>query len=393
MSEELPAPLADRRPPLDRWFARLFDDSEPTHLGSGWASGTASVFLGMLAVGGVLCLHFPELLTWPRLREVYVLDWIRTLIALVIGLAFLLGLLSAVLRTRKVLGFTGMGLALAASLLGGAGVEVDGTLAGGTGLGFDWFLLNLLLLAVVFVPMERLFPRRPEQSTFRPGWTTDTIHFLVSHLLVQVSTLLTLAPATVFFTWAAHPGLQEWVKGLPVVAQFFGVILVADLAEYTIHRIFHTVPLLWRFHAIHHSSEDVDWLAGSRLHLVDVVVTRGFTFLPIYLLGFAEGPVYAYLTFVSFHAVFIHANVRFRFGWLERLVVTPRFHHWHHSAEREAVDRNFAVHLPWIDRLFGTFHLPGDRWPARYGLADGAVPADYVGQLAWPFRRERPAGE
>lgn len=119
------------------------------------------------------------------------------------------------------------------------------------------------------------------------------------------------------------------------------------------------------------------------------VLTRGFTFLPIYLLGFAQGPVYAYLTFVSFHAVFIHANVRFRFGWLERLVVTPRFHHWHHSAEQEAVDRNFAVHLPWIDRLFGTFYCPGERWPERYGLGGAKVPAGYVGQMLWPFR---PAG-
>jgi hypothetical protein len=105
------------------------------------------------------------------------------------------------------------------------------------------------------------------------------------------------------------------------------------------------VPWLWRFHAIHHSSTDIDWLAGSRLHLVDVVITRGFTFVPIALLGFASSPVYAYLVFVSFHAVFIHANVRFGFGRIEHLIVTPRFHHWHHSAEDNARDKNFAVHL------------------------------------------------
>jgi sterol desaturase/sphingolipid hydroxylase (fatty acid hydroxylase superfamily) len=379
----------DRRPPLDRWFARIFDDPEPTRLGSGWASGTTAVFLGLLGLGGVLCLHFPELLTWPRLREVYVLIWIRRLIGVVIGLAFLFGLISAVLRTRKVLGFTGMGLALGASLLGGAGVEIEGAVDGGIGLGFDWFLLNLLLLAVIFVPMERLWPLRPEQSTFRPGWTTDTMHFLVSHLLVQVSTLLTLAPATIFFTWATHPALQAWVRELPAVVQFLAVILVADLAEYTIHRLFHTVPVLWRFHAVHHSIEEVDWLAGSRLHLVDVVLTRGFTFLPIYLLGFEEGPVYAYLTFVSFHAVFIHANVRWKFGWLERLIVTPRFHHWHHSSERAAVNRNYAVHLPWIDRLFGTYYAPEGQWPRYYGLGDEHAPLTWGAQFVWPFRRRK----
>ena len=184
----------DRRPALDRWFAHLFDDAEPTRVGSGWASGTAAVFLGLLGLLGVICLHFPALLTWTELRARYPMDTIRTLLGVVIGLAFLLGLISAVLRRRKVLGLTGVGLALAASLLGGATVPIEGPVDGGVGLGLDWFLLNLLLLAVLFVPMERLFPQRPAQSTFRPGWTTDTIHFLVSHLLVQVSTLLTLAP-------------------------------------------------------------------------------------------------------------------------------------------------------------------------------------------------------
>jgi lathosterol oxidase len=96
--------------------------------------------------------------------------------------------------------------------------------------------------------------------------------------------------------------------------------------------------------------------------------------------------VYAYLVFVSFHAVFIHANVRFRFRPIEWLVVTPRFHHWHHAAAPEAVDRNFAVHLPWIDRAFGTCYFPEGQWPAAYGLAGAPVPDGWVRQLVWPLR-------
>jgi hypothetical protein len=160
-------------PRLDERIARLFDDQEPASLGNGWISGTASVFLGLLSVGGVACLHFPDVLTWPGLREVYALSWIRPLVATVIGGAFLLGLLSALLRRRKVLGLTGMGLALLASLAGGASVPVESAPGTAYGLGLDWFLLNLLLVALVFVPMERLFPQWPAQSTFRTGWTTD----------------------------------------------------------------------------------------------------------------------------------------------------------------------------------------------------------------------------
>ena len=154
--------------------------------------------------------------------------------------------------------------------------------------------------------------------------------------------------------------------------------------EYAIHHLFHTVPYLWRFHAIHHSSVHLDWIAGSRLHLVDVVLTRGFTLIPIVLVGFSQPAVYAYVVFVSFHAVFIHANVRFRFGWIDRVIATPRGHHWHHA--QAPVDKNFAVHLPLIDQVFGTQHLPGNAWPDTYGIAGDPVPEGYLRQLAHPFR-------
>lgn len=377
----------DRRPPLDKRLAHVFDDTGSTRIGSGWLSGTSSVFLGTLCVGAVACLHWPDLLTFPGSRALYALWWVRPLIAVLIGLAFGLGLLSALLRPRKVLGLSGMGLALAASLAGGADVPISAPPDSTFGLGLDWFLLNLLLLAVVFVPLERLFPQRPTQSTFRPGWTTDVLHFFVSHLLVQLSAWLTLAPAAAALRVLLWPDLHAVVSALPVLLQFALIVVVADLGEYTMHRLFHRVPVLWRFHAIHHSSEAIDWLAGSRLHLVDVVLTRGCTFVPIALLGFADGPVYAYLVAVSFHAVFIHANVRFRFRALERWVVTPRFHHWHHSAQVEAIDKNFAVHLPWIDRLFGTYYMPPDAWPSRYGLSGEHLTDSWWAHLTSPFRK------
>jgi sterol desaturase/sphingolipid hydroxylase (fatty acid hydroxylase superfamily) len=239
------------------------------------------------------------------------------------------------------------------------------------------------------VPLERLYPLRPQQEVFRPGWSTDTLHFFVSHLLVQLTTLVTVMPAATLMAAAGTPRLHELVQAQPVVLQFVEVMIVADLGEYAIHRLFHAVPYLWRFHAIHHSSIHLDWIAGSRLHLVDVVITRGFTLMPIVLLGFAPPAVYAYVVFVSFHAVFIHANVRFRGGWVERVLVMPRFHHWHHSAAPEAIDRNFAVHMPWIDRLFGTYHMPENRWPEDYGIAGDPVPEGYLAQLTDPFKTGR----
>ncbi len=377
------------RPALDRWLERAFGDEESGKLGTGWLSGTASVFLGALGLLSVLVLWFPEWLTTPRFRSLYPLPAVRALIQVVIAAGFVTGCLSMLLRRRKVLGLTGGALSLLAALLGGGAVALTETVAARPTLGLDWFLLNLFLLALLFVPLERFFPRLPEQGTFRLGWTTDTLHFFVSHLLVQVLSFLILLPAVTVSRFWEPTGLAGTVRALPLWVQFLVAILVADLAQYAVHRAFHQTPFLWRFHAVHHSSRDLDWLAGSRLHLVDAVSTRALVLVPLHLLGLAEPALYAYLVFVSFHAVFIHANVRFSFGPLEALVVTPRFHHWHHAAADEARDRNFAVHLPWLDRLFGTRYLPGNEWPARYGIAGDPVPEGYLAQLVYPLRPQR----
>ena len=359
---------------------------EPTTLGSGWISGVLSAALGAIGLGAVLCFHFPGLLTVPELRELYPVPYIRGLLHLVLVGSFVLGVISVCLRRRKMLGTIGITLTLIAALLGGSRVPIEGELTRGPFLGVDWFLLNLIVYSAVFIPIERLFARLPEQPVFRRGWRTDLTYFFLSALLLQVTTLLTMKPAMVFFQWAAAPGAQRFVAGQPFLFQFVEILLLTDLTQYWVHRAFHRVPSLWRFHQIHHSAEAMDWLAGSRLHLVDVAVTRGLTYVPIYVLGFAEAPLFAYVAFVSIQATFIHANVRFRFGALRWLLATPQFHHWHHSAEREAVDKNFAVHLPVLDWVFGTFYLPQDRWPPSYGLASGdPIPSGYVRQLVHPF--------
>lgn len=380
--------MPDARPALDRLLERVFGDDEPARLGSGWVSGVAAVFLGAIGLGGVLVFRFPDWLTTVQFRAAYPVGALRALLQAVIGLAFALGCLSLWLRRRKVLGLTGCLLAVAAALLGGGSVPIEGALDREVTLGVDWFLLNLLLTAAVFVPLERAFPRLPAQGTFRLGWTTDGLHFLVSHVLVQVVSFLILLPSVAATALVQPAALQSLVRRQPLLLQFLEILLLADLTQYAVHRAFHRVPLLWRFHSVHHSSRDLDWLAGSRLHLADVLVTRGLVLLPISLLGFAPPALYGYLVFVSFHAVFIHANVRFRLDALEPVLVTPRFHHWHHAIEPEARDRNFAVHLPWIDRVFGTAHLPGGAWPSGYGIAGHPLPESYLGQLVHPLLRK-----
>jgi lathosterol oxidase len=370
---------------LERWIGRALGDDDRKGIGSGWMSGTASVFLGAAAVLGVLAFWFPGALTSPELRTRYSVPLLRALLETAIGLGFLLGAVSVVLRRRKALGAAGIALSTIAALAGGGSVPVGGDFEQSYGLGLDWFVLNLVLLALLFVPLERWRPRLPSQTTFRPGWTTDGIHFLVSHLALDALTFVTLLPSTVLTRLWQPAAFQAFVVAQPSWLQFVEIVVITDVVQYWVHRAFHASPWLWRFHSIHHSSRAMDWLAGSRLHVVDVVVTRSLVILPVFLLGFSQPPLYAYLVLVAFHAVFIHANLGIRFGWVDHWIATPRVHHWHHAVT--PTDRNFAVHLPVLDRIFGTLHLPGDEWPGAYGLCGHSVPESWTRQMIAPFRR------
>lgn len=369
---------------VERALERMFNDQQDGGFGTGWMSGTAGVFLGFLAVLGAIGFWAPDLFTTAEFRPLYRVAALKALLQVVIGVTFLLAATSLLLRERKVLGLTGLAFALAATLIG-TPPEVAATTPGGFTIGLDWFVLNLLLLTLVFIPLERAFPLRASQKTFRFGWATDGVHFLVSHLAVQTISFLTLLPATSLASLWQPEWLHQWVRSQPIWVQFIEVVFFADLFQYWAHRAFHTVPLLWRMHAVHHSSRAMDWLAGSRLHVIDVVVTRGLVLVPVFLLGFAQPAFYAYVVFVAFHAVFIHANVRFRFGWLDYVIATPRGHHWHHAVK--PVDTNFAVHVPLLDRLFGTQYLPGNEWPPEYGISGPPVPEGWWAQQSSPFRR------
>jgi sterol desaturase/sphingolipid hydroxylase (fatty acid hydroxylase superfamily) len=363
------------------------ETSEPTMFGSGFASGIVSAVLGLAALGAVLCFRFPNVLTYADLRAYYAVPTLRAILHLALVASFLLGSVSACLRRNKMLAFVGIGSTLAAALLGGSQVPIEGEIRGRAPFGLDFFVLNLMLYAAVFIPLERLFALRPEQPVFRADWPVDLVYFFVNSLLIEILTIATLLPALVLFTWARVPAVAGAIGALPLLVQVPLVVLVADFTQYWVHRVFHAVPALWRFHAIHHSAERMDWLAGSRLHLVDVVVTRGLSYVPIFVLGFSNAALYVYVFLVAAQATFIHANVRWPLRPIRRIVATPAFHHWHHSADVEAVDKNFAVHTPLWDWLFGTFHLP-DRWPASYGLSGGRpVPSGFLRQLLHPFRR------
>lgn len=371
----------------EKWLNAFFNDDARRGFGHGWLSGLLAVLLGILAVLSVLAIHFPRWLTIPELRYQYPMELVRLAVDVGVLLVFGLAFTSIILRRKKALGITGFLLGSIALSLGAGGAEIgrsDGSLFY---IGLDWFVLGVLTTATLFVPLERIFPMRPEQSLFRNGWLTDTQYFFMSHALVQLMSVLILLPITNLGNYLAITGIQSFMIKLPLLVQFVLCLIAADFTQYWVHRAFHQIPLLWRFHRVHHSVEIMDWIAGSRLHLVDVLATRGLVLLPLVFLGFDAFVLYIYLGFVSVHAVFIHANFAPRSTWLEAVLVMPRFHHWHHAKCVEAIDKNFAVHLPILDRLFGSEYLPQEQWPKTYGIAGVKAPSGYFNQFFWAFRQ------
>ena len=357
--------------------------------GSGWFAGFFGLTLAILGLCLVASLRWPDWFSTPELEPLRNWSGFRALVHIVLIAGYALALLSLLLRPRKALGMTALMTALAATLLGGSGVQPRETADWGMFFGIDFFAVNMIATGLMFAPIERLLPHRADQRLFRPEWREDLFYFLVSSMLVQILTFLALAPSS----WinANSGGFAEFraaIASQPWIVQFIEAAILTDFAQYWFHRTFHRVPFLWGFHAVHHSAKAMDWLAGARMHIVEIILLRSVTSLPLLTLGFAPSVAQAYIGFIYVYASLVHANLRGDFDWIGRFVVTPRFHHWHHAIEAEAVDKNFAVHFPLLDRLFGTYHLPKGEWPSGYGVPE-RVPNGYRAQLAYPFRRKR----
>jgi sterol desaturase/sphingolipid hydroxylase (fatty acid hydroxylase superfamily) len=250
--------------------------------------------------------------------------------------------------------------------------------------GFKAILITLL----VFVSLERLLPLHPHQKLFRRGWANDLIFLILNGMLVRIALLTFLALVIVAASRIMPKDFQTSISELPYWVQIPMAIVLSDFGVYGMHRLFHAVPWLWKFHAIHHSSEELDWLAAVRVHPVDQVLTRGAALLPIVTLGFSEWTIFIYGFLSQWQSFLIHANVRIEFGPLRFLLASPEFHHWHHSDDREARDKNFAAQLSLLDALFGSLHLPRGKAPTTYGLGR-PMPQRYVPQLLYPFMGDR----
>ncbi|MEL6303030.1 MAG: sterol desaturase family protein [Pseudomonadota bacterium] len=361
------------------------DPKRELRFGDGKISGLLSLCLGILSVLAVLAYRYPSYLTTTELRQVYDAGSLQILLKYGMYTSLLFGLLTFVLnrgRYRK-MGGAGIALTLVGFLLGGYNIPVGSVDPRALSLGIDWLILALLGSVVVFMTLEKLFPKYRNQVILRPEWDLDLFYFCFNHLAISAIILFGNYHAS-HFDWAVSADVQAFIQSTPLWLQFAVIVVCADFVLYWEHRLYHEVKALWPIHAVHHSVETLDWLAGSRGHFIQVFSERAMVMIPLYLLGADPAALNAYVVFAALQAILIHCNLSFSFGPLRYIFVTPQFHHWHHSSEAPAIDTNYSAHLVLFDWLFGTYHMPDKHWPAEYGTTK-KLPKSVWGQLMYPL--------
>jgi sterol desaturase/sphingolipid hydroxylase (fatty acid hydroxylase superfamily) len=254
--------------------------------------------------------------------------------------------------------------------------------------------LWLVILCAIFLPLERLFALH-RQKVFRKEIAVDIGYYFLNGIVLALVLGAPMAVVAAVAHRVIPGGVTGAIAAWPVWLRACAAMVVGEIGYYWGHRCTHQVPLLWRFHAVHHSAEQLDFLVSSRGHPVDVVFSRLCMLTPLFALGLvntvraSDGLIPLFVMLLgTIWGFFIHANVRWRLGPLEWLIATPGFHHWHHTYGGKKRDCNYSTMLPWLDRLFGTYYLPKE-WPNRYGV-DEPMANSLIDQLIQPFAPHSP---
>lgn len=251
-----------------------------------------------------------------------------------------------------------------------------------------WFagVFALFALAAMWYPMNRA------QPILRKDMLTDMCYWFIGPL--AYGTLAKLLSLGLLLLWYRQDETRvehmlkhgaEPLASLPIWAQFLLILLISDVIQYFLHRMFHR-GAWWNYHAIHHSATQVDWLTNVRFHPLNHIISFTLVGVLTVMLGFSPQVFAAMAPFNILYSAFVHANLNCSLGPLKYVIATPLFHRWHHTLPDEGGNKNFAPTFAFLDIVFGTFYMPKGKLPTIFGVSD-PVPQDFLGQMAYPFRR------
>jgi ornithine lipid hydroxylase len=271
-------------------------------------------------------------------------------------------------------------------MIGGLGVLAIGLAYGVPGL--PLVLAITFAVGLALIGLQRAVPLRPEWNRRDDQRWPDVGHFFFGFGLGSVlgAWLATVAGSPI----AARLGGGPWPIHWPMAVQVVLAVVVAELGNYTQHRLAHAVPWLWRFHALHHDPERMAVLKTTRVHVLDNGASVFCALVPVVMLG-APVDAILWLNLVgNIAALLEHANVRMKTpAWLNAIVCTPANHMCHHSRVLAESNTNFAMYVMVFDQLFGTFRQPRSERPNDVGLEDNPVPKRFVAQTLGAFWMRR----
>jgi sterol desaturase/sphingolipid hydroxylase (fatty acid hydroxylase superfamily) len=236
--------------------------------------------------------------------------------------------------------------------------------------------------------LERLVPYTPTWTAFGEDERTDQWHLLVSERFYDLGGLAALGLFSPVSQWMRSHGLSLWPDRAPLLVQVVLAALLTDLSLYWMHRLAHTVPWMWRLHAVHHTSPRLHWLSVWRSHPLDNILRSMANTGPLALCGVPTEVIALAAAFAGMSVLITHCNADLRTGPFDWIFSTPRVHRWHHVRHDGAGYTNYAPALALWDWVFGTRRVPADRRPPEdVGLEPGLPPGSprYLAQLRAPF--------
>jgi sterol desaturase/sphingolipid hydroxylase (fatty acid hydroxylase superfamily) len=269
----------------------------------------------------------------------------------------------------------------------------------------DRFLAALplfLLAAAVFTVVELVAKSKASKGPWwrKPELATDLLYFffvpgLLTYfklmMLIICASIVTGAFGTVDAATYVNQG-HGFLSGLPMWVQIVAYMIGTDIMMYWSHRIFHG-ERLWRYHAVHHSPEHLDWVSAFRFHPVNTLFHSVLADIVMLLCGVPASVIAMLAPFQLFMSAFVHADVDWDLGPFRYVIASPVFHRWHHTDVARGGEKNFAPTFPVLDIVFGTFYMPKGVLPDNFGVDDPAFPKSLEGQMIYPFvKPERPAG-
>ncbi len=253
----------------------------------------------------------------------------------------------------------------------------------------------LFFLGIAFSALSSRWACNPGKPWWRyDGLRTDVAYWFVIPLMTRYLRVgLLIVAVALLFGIHSEAGLIVFFQHgrgplahLPFWAQIVVFLIASDAMLYWVHRAFHG-GLLWKFHAVHHSSEDLDWISAARFHPVNLLLGAIAVDVTLILAGVSPNIFILLGPLMIAHAAFVHANLNWTMGPFKYVIAGPVFHRWHHELAERGAPKNFATLFPLFDILFGTFAMPAGARPMTYGVPERNVPESFRGQLIYPFMR------